>query len=267
MRIQDKFLTMDLDQLSKFLQKPIGVTFKKKGLQGPRITWIKYGYQGDISLQDLAKRIWDTYKKDQKELKEKPINPLQERAVRYYQIEKGRDLIKVIRVIETSIQKMWWNHSYISPIGVTIDKLRQRRGAGQALDELLDSFAVFLDAEQRKLDRESSKFHARYVFNQYANLFNDIFSSFSFSFHPHDFAAPQQARQPSFNPYHVLGLPIEATASEIKKKYHQLALKIHPDKNPDDPQAPTKFQELQKAYEILSHPDKRSRYDRFGVAG
>jgi molecular chaperone DnaJ len=64
--------------------------------------------------------------------------------------------------------------------------------------------------------------------------------------------------------YQVLGVERGATPDEIKKSYRKLAVKYHPDKNPGDKTAEDKFKELGEAYEILSNPDKRSAYDRFG---
>ena len=67
--------------------------------------------------------------------------------------------------------------------------------------------------------------------------------------------------------YEVLGLRREAGADEVKKAYRQLALKYHPDKNPGDTEAEKKFKEAAEAYEVLSDPAKRQRYDRYGHAG
>jgi DnaJ-class molecular chaperone with C-terminal Zn finger domain len=67
--------------------------------------------------------------------------------------------------------------------------------------------------------------------------------------------------------YEVLGVNKNATNEELKKAYRQLALKYHPDRNPDDKNAEEKFKEAAEAYEILSNPDKRARYDRYGHAG
>ncbi|BAV95390.1 molecular chaperone DnaJ [Ichthyobacterium seriolicida] len=64
--------------------------------------------------------------------------------------------------------------------------------------------------------------------------------------------------------YEVLDVGKGATASEIKKAYRKIALKYHPDKNPDDTQAEQKFKEAAEAYDILSNPQKRESYDRFG---
>ena len=65
----------------------------------------------------------------------------------------------------------------------------------------------------------------------------------------------------------MLGVSKSATADEIKKAYRQLALKYHPDRNPDDKEAEEKFKEAAEAYSVLSDADKRARYDRYGFAG
>ena len=67
--------------------------------------------------------------------------------------------------------------------------------------------------------------------------------------------------------YEVLGVSKDADQSAIKKAYRKLAIKYHPDKNPDNKEAEEKFKEAAEAYEILSDSDKRARYDRFGHAG
>ncbi len=67
--------------------------------------------------------------------------------------------------------------------------------------------------------------------------------------------------------YEVLGLSRNADAAEIKKAYRKMALKYHPDKNPDDNAAEHNFKEAAEAYEVLSDADKRQRYDRFGHEG
>ncbi len=67
--------------------------------------------------------------------------------------------------------------------------------------------------------------------------------------------------------YEILGLSKDATPEQIKKAYRQKALKYHPDKNPGDETAEAKFKEAAEAYEVLSNPEKKSRYDQFGHAG
>ncbi|MEE1885953.1 molecular chaperone DnaJ [Pedobacter flavus] len=67
--------------------------------------------------------------------------------------------------------------------------------------------------------------------------------------------------------YDILGVTKSASADEIKKAYRKLAIKYHPDKNPGDKAAEEKFKEAAEAYEILSNPEKKQRYDQFGHAG
>ncbi len=65
--------------------------------------------------------------------------------------------------------------------------------------------------------------------------------------------------------YEVLGVSKTATPEELKKAYRKLAVQYHPDRNPGNAEAEEKFKELAKAYEVLSDPDKRKRYDQFGA--
>jgi len=67
--------------------------------------------------------------------------------------------------------------------------------------------------------------------------------------------------------YQILDVPRDASPEEIKKAYRKAALKYHPDRNKDDPEAERKFKEAAEAYEVLSDPEKRARYDRYGHAG
>lgn len=67
--------------------------------------------------------------------------------------------------------------------------------------------------------------------------------------------------------YEVLGVPRTADETEVKRAYRKLAVKHHPDRNPDDPGAAEKFREATEAYEALKDPQKRAQYDRFGHAG
>ena len=67
--------------------------------------------------------------------------------------------------------------------------------------------------------------------------------------------------------YEVLGVKKGASESEIKSAFRKMAMKYHPDKNPGDKRAEEKFKEVNEAYGILSDPDKKNKYDRFGHAG
>ena len=67
--------------------------------------------------------------------------------------------------------------------------------------------------------------------------------------------------------YDVLGVDRGASEGDLKKAYRRLAMKFHPDRNSDDPQAEEKFKEATEAYEILTDQEKREAYDRFGHAG
>jgi molecular chaperone DnaJ len=67
--------------------------------------------------------------------------------------------------------------------------------------------------------------------------------------------------------YEILGVSKSASEEEIKKAYRKMAIKYHPDKNPDDKESEEKFKEAAEAYEVLSSAQKKSQYDRFGHAG
>ena len=67
--------------------------------------------------------------------------------------------------------------------------------------------------------------------------------------------------------YEVLGVERGVSEGDLKKAYRKLALQYHPDRNPDDTEAEEKFKRVSEAYAVLSDPEKRANYDRFGFAG
>jgi len=67
--------------------------------------------------------------------------------------------------------------------------------------------------------------------------------------------------------YEILGVPRDADQRQIKQAYRRLALQLHPDRNPGNPEAEDRFKEAAEAYDVLSNPEKRELYDRFGHAG
>ena len=67
--------------------------------------------------------------------------------------------------------------------------------------------------------------------------------------------------------YEVLGVDSSASDQEIKKAFRRVAMKHHPDRNPDDKKSEEKFKEAQEAYEVIGDGDKKAAYDRFGHAG
>ncbi len=70
---------------------------------------------------------------------------------------------------------------------------------------------------------------------------------------------------PSTDLYEILGVDRSASAEELKRAYRRLARQHHPDANPDDPEAEARFKDVSQAYEILSDPERRANYDRFGA--
>ncbi|CAH8535052.1 unnamed protein product [Heterobilharzia americana] len=77
----------------------------------------------------------------------------------------------------------------------------------------------------------------------------------------------QKSSKDNINLYAVLEVDKHATVEEIKRSYRRLALRYHPDKNPDDPESLEKFKEINRAHAILANEQKRKLYDRYGSLG
>ena len=67
--------------------------------------------------------------------------------------------------------------------------------------------------------------------------------------------------------YEVLSVSKDCDEQELKTAYRKLAMRYHPDRNPDNPEAEERFKQASEAYQVLSDPQKRAAYDRYGVAG
>src|SRR5207245_20180 len=76
-----------------------------------------------------------------------------------------------------------------------------------------------------------------------------------------------RATQMRRDPYEVLGVERDASEQQVKKAFRALARELHPDVNAHDPEAEEKFKEAAEAYEILSDPERRATYDRYGHDG
>ena len=85
--------------------------------------------------------------------------------------------------------------------------------------------------------------------------------------HPPRGMAPGGGAVNDMSYYDLLGVPHDASAAAIKKAYYKLAVQVHPDKNPDDPEAQAKFQAIGQAYQVLSNEQLRARYDARGAEG
>lgn len=71
----------------------------------------------------------------------------------------------------------------------------------------------------------------------------------------------------STDPYRVLGVNPSASDKDIKKAYRKLARELHPDQNPNNPQAEARFKEVSAAFDVLGNPERRALYDEFGPDG
>lgn len=280
---------MSLKELAIFLEKtPIGVSFGFLKLGKPTFSWPKTNYKDSLTLQELQKII---FKKYEIETGDKTLYKKLSSQYSIKQLEKiqqAQNLIKTIKSIKSTTEDILKKKSTaISKILTPINYFQ----SGNDVDDLktLTEFQIKIEddknyfeklhlrlnekeEEELKEQEELAKqfFNFSPFFQNFRGSTNNNARTFTWSSqHPHNipplfkqffystngstYSQPNQTAEPtpSFDPYKILGVSPQASKSEIRKKYHKLALKMHPDKNIKDPKAKEKFQQLQKAYDLL----------------
>lgn len=256
MEIRSAINSMGLQQLDNLLATPIKIDFPVAALTQPEISWSQYS--GSINLDDLPKLIKATFKRDYSENEEQ--QPIKNKCIRLLgQIDLCREVIKKVESLKTKILNRWKEKTF-GKLGSYLNETRS------TYSNTLKDLSQELDTQEKKVKYIYQESVREAQFNNFVNLFKNFQKAkeqttyYFFSYDEGNFfenifwdgnAFQSQDSHKLIDPYQVMDLPKNATPAEIKKKYHQLALELHPDKNSDDPRCKEKFQELNNAYEIL----------------
>jgi hypothetical protein len=250
--------SMGLQQFNELLTKPIKIDFPIAALTQPEISWSNYS--GSIKLDDLPKIVTEIFKRG---YSKNEALPLEKKCIHLLrQIDLCREVIKKVESLKNKVFTRW--------------KEKTLGGFGSFLNETWSTYVNTLKNLNQELDQKEKK--VKYIYQEnlkeqdfIRNFFN-MFSGFQtkpkaetfyfYSFNDgnnfENIFGSRESRYTNMDstelqidPYQVMNLPYNATPAQIKKRYHQLALELHPDKNFNDPNAKEKFQKLNSAYEIL----------------
>jgi len=265
--------SLNLEQLNNFLHKePIQVHFGRWGFAHPTYTWKNNASKESLTLPEVESCIFQAYKRAIKNTENRSLPHSLKEKIRRRQIKTGKELAETAHFIHDSTEKMRKSHSYIKQAAHNIFKAYDffKSSEKNESSETLLTFEARLLAEEATLNTFSNfeSFFANFLGLNNPHFVDDN-EGVEFVFFtniPHQKTAYNKKPIPAkFNPYDVLGLPANATADEIKRKYYKLAKTLHPDKNPNNPNAKENFQQLQEAFEVLNDTKRKNDYDRFGI--
>jgi DnaJ domain len=287
MNIQAAIQSMNLNQLEALFQTSISIEFGNLGFGK---SCFKFeGYNGKIGFKELVERIMLAFQEDmgpvQKEWSLKKIalcrnsidstqKLIEKVETLHKKVLKKKDLLIPQKIKRTThhIKKLIISH--FNPRS-TFEICKWKSNLYDLGQELILNISS-LEAEKQKLERKvleeeflrkkaaqnKRRTYEQQFYTDYSDFLNFIFGFPGFI--PAFEDLNQDTSSPQQDPYEVMGLERDSSQEEIKKKFYKLARLNHPDKNPNDPSAKQKFQELKEAYSILEDPKKRSQFDRFG---
>lgn len=208
----------------------------------PQLSRTKQGYQGSLSVYQLLEHIVGIFEQQSEYISR---NYHVHRSFLQEHLNLADKVVKKAVLIEYRVNQIWWNRSYASKFGYSLNWERNvssavGHNAGLKLRATFGTTEIFGMLYAIKLELLDLKC-------KYSDLAAAIAS------HKPTYSYPtfQPDATPAKNPYKVLGISEDATKEQIKKRYHQIVLKIHPDKNLGDPKATTRFQRLNHAYKEL----------------